>query len=62
MGRHRDDRAIPNLSFMATELMEMVKDKKLNPLITEVLPHTELVEGLKKLQSRHVRVKIIVTF
>ncbi|MGD6834218.1 zinc-binding dehydrogenase [Sutcliffiella halmapala] len=58
----KDERAICNLSFMATELMEMVKDKKLNPLITEVLPHTELVEGLKKLQSRHVRGKIIVTF
>ncbi|MBM7618765.1 NADPH:quinone reductase-like Zn-dependent oxidoreductase [Bacillus tianshenii] len=58
----KDERAIRNLSFMASELMEMIKDKKLNPLITEVLPHTELVEGLKKLQSRHVRGKIIVTF
>lgn len=42
-----DDRAIENLSFMAETLMQMVKEKKLNTLIKEILPHTELVEGLK---------------
>lgn len=57
-----DDRAVGNLSFMAETLMQMVKEKKLNTLIKEILPRTELVAGLKKLQSRHARGKIIVKF
>ncbi|MGD6870701.1 zinc-binding dehydrogenase [Sutcliffiella horikoshii] len=55
-----EDRAVGNLAFMAEELMGMVKDGRLESLVTEVLPREELVEGLKKLQGRHVRGKIIV--
>jgi len=55
-----DDRAVSNLAFMAEELMGMVKDGRLKSLVTKVLPREELVEGLKELQGRHVRGKIIV--
>ncbi|WP_404429938.1 alcohol dehydrogenase catalytic domain-containing protein [Sutcliffiella horikoshii] len=55
-----DDRAVSNLAFMAEELMGMVKDGRLNSLVTKVLPREELVEGLKELQGRHVRGKIVV--
>ncbi|MBM7648485.1 NADPH:quinone reductase-like Zn-dependent oxidoreductase [Bacillus ectoiniformans] len=55
-----DEAAIQNLAFMASELMNMIALKQLDPIITEVLPREELVNGLKKLQGRHVRGKIIV--
>ncbi len=55
-----DDRAVKNLAFMAEELMEMVKDGRLESLVTKVLPCDELVQGLKELQGRHVKGKIIV--
>lgn len=55
-----EDRAVSNLGFMAEELMGMVKDGRLESLVTKVLPREELVEGLKELQGRHVRGKIIV--
>jgi NADPH:quinone reductase-like Zn-dependent oxidoreductase len=55
-----EDRAVSNLALMAEELMGMVKDGRLESLVTKVLPREELVEGLKELQGRHVRGKIIV--
>ncbi|WP_010197667.1 zinc-binding dehydrogenase [Bacillus sp. m3-13] len=55
-----EDRAVSNLAFMAEELMGKVKDGRLESLVSEVIPREELVEGLKKLQGRHVRGKIIV--
>lgn len=55
-----DDQAVSNLAFMAEELMGMVKDGRLESLVTKVLPREELVDGLKELQGRHVRGKIIV--
>ncbi|WP_241773244.1 hypothetical protein [Bacillus sp. LL01] len=55
-----DDRAVSNLAFMAEELMGMVKEGRLDSLVTKVLPREELVEGMKELRGRHVRGKIIV--
>lgn len=55
-----DDRAVSNLAFMAEELMSMVSDGRLESLVTKVLQREELVDGLKELQGRHVRGKIIV--
>ncbi|MCG1021223.1 zinc-binding dehydrogenase [Sutcliffiella horikoshii] len=55
-----EDRAVKNLAFMAEELMGMVKDGRLDSLVTKVLSREELVEGLKELQGRHVKGKIIV--
>lgn len=57
---HSSDKAKENLAFMARTLMEKVSAKQLDPLVNEVLPCAELPAGLKKLQERHVRGKIIV--
>lgn len=56
----KDPRAIQNLAFMAGDLMNMLTTETLDPMISEVLPKEELVNGLKKLQGRHVRGKLIV--
>ncbi|QFT91043.1 Zinc-type alcohol dehydrogenase-like protein [Bacillus sp. THAF10] len=56
----KDERAIRNLAFMAEKLMELVQENKLNTLISNVIERESLVEGLKALQGRHVRGKIIV--
>lgn len=53
-------RARRNLAYMAQELMQRVKDKRLDAMVTEVLSRKELPEGLKKLKGRHVRGKMIV--
>ncbi|MFD2618124.1 zinc-binding dehydrogenase [Terrilactibacillus laevilacticus] len=53
-------RARVNLSFMAKELMDRIKNGTLDPMISEVLPREELPNGLKKVKTRHVRGKIIV--
>jgi len=58
----KDETAIRNLARMAERLMELVADDELDPLIAEVLPAERLAEGLKQVQGRHVRGKLIVTF
>jgi len=57
-----DDRAIRNLGHMASELLQLVATKELDPLVTEEIPATDIVKGLQRLSERHVRGKIIATF
>lgn len=57
-----DDRAIRNLGHMASELLQLVATKELDPLVTEEIPATDIVKGLQRLSERHVRGKIIAKF
>lgn len=58
----QNDRAIRNLGHMASALLDLVQQNKLDPLVTDIIPADQLVEGLKRLAERHVRGKIIATF
>lgn len=57
-----DDRAIRNLGHMASELLQLVATKELDPLVTEEIPAADIVKGLQRLSERHVRGKIIAKF
>ncbi|WP_214810831.1 zinc-binding dehydrogenase [Exiguobacterium sp. s127] len=58
----QNDRAIRNLGQMASALLLLVQQNELDPLVTDIIPADQLVEGLKRLAERHVRGKIIATF
>ncbi|WP_215115432.1 zinc-binding dehydrogenase [Exiguobacterium sp. s80] len=58
----QNDRAIRNLGHMASTLLLLVQQNELDPLVTDIIPADQLVEGLKRLAERHVRGKIIATF
>lgn len=51
-----------DLAVMATDLTTLVAAKKLDPLITQTLPFDQLPLGLKALQARETRGKIVVTW
>ena len=53
-------KAKKNLAFMAKELMLLIKNNELNPMINKVLSNEELPNSLKKLKERHTRGKIII--
>ncbi|MGX8176175.1 zinc-binding dehydrogenase [Exiguobacterium artemiae] len=57
-----NDRAIRNLGLMASELLQLVASKQLDPLVTKVVAGSEIAEYLELLSKRHVRGKIIATF
>lgn len=53
-------KAKKNLAFMAKELMLLIKNNELNPMINKVLSNEELPNALKELKARHTRGKIII--
>lgn len=53
-------RAKKNLAFMATQLMNLIKNNELNPMINQVLSYDQLPDALKELKKRHTRGKIII--
>jgi len=57
-----DDRAIRNLGHMASELLQLIATKELDPLVTEEIPAADIVKELQRLSERHVRGKIIAKF
>ncbi|KRO00737.1 alcohol dehydrogenase [Companilactobacillus kimchiensis] len=61
-GAHQDNNYAQkkDLGVMATELLELVEQDKLDPSITEVLSFDQLVSGLEKLTHRDSVGKIIV--
>ncbi|TVT27719.1 zinc-binding dehydrogenase [Salinicoccus cyprini] len=54
------EKAVKNLAYMASELMQRVAAGNLDPVINEVLPREELPEGLKKVKNNEVDGKVIV--
>jgi NADPH:quinone reductase-like Zn-dependent oxidoreductase len=53
-------KAQEDLSHMASELLELVKQKKLSTMVTETISLEEVPRALEKLSKRHVKGKIIV--
>lgn len=61
-GAHRSnsDSQKSDLGVMASELLKLISQKKLDPCITEVLPFDQLVNGLEKLYLHDTVGKIVV--
>jgi len=53
-------KAKKNLAFMANELMLLIKNNQLNPMINKVVSNENLPYALKELKKRHTRGKIII--
>ena len=54
-----DQIAIQDLGNIAKEMGQLVSEKKVNPMLTEVISLEEIPEGLNRLKRRHVRGKIV---
>ncbi|NET45757.1 zinc-binding dehydrogenase [Okeania sp. SIO2B3] len=54
-----DKKAIKDLGKMAREMGELVRQKKVNSMSTEVISLEEIPEALNRLKGRHVRGKIV---
>ncbi len=48
-----------DLARMATEMIALVAEGKIDPMITQVIALDEIPQGLEQLQTRHVRGKIV---
>ena len=59
--RSRDPRQIADLGRMATELLALIAAGHVDPLVSRVLPRTELVAGLEQLAADQVVGKLVVT-
>ncbi|MBP1154652.1 MULTISPECIES: zinc-binding dehydrogenase [unclassified Paenibacillus] len=55
-----DDRAERDLARMAEEFMKLMLDKKVDPMVNEVISLEQVPEALIRLSQRHVRGKIVV--
>ena len=51
-----------DLGTMASDVLSMVSQGQLDPLITGVLPFSDLVEGLRSLAEHEVTGKLVVDF
>lgn len=47
------------MGHMGVEMMKLVAEKKLDALVSETITLQQVKEGLKKLQERHVKGKIV---
>ncbi|PLS14596.1 zinc-binding alcohol dehydrogenase [Bacillus sp. M6-12] len=56
-----DNRSITDFPIMLDHLLNLVKDKKFDPMISKVISLNELVKYLEKIKEHQVRGKIIVT-
>ncbi|WP_243385551.1 zinc-binding dehydrogenase [Bacillus kexueae] len=54
-----DKEAQIDLKVMGDELLKLVNEKKLNPLVHEIISLHEVPKALQKLSERHVRGKIV---
>ncbi len=54
-----DKKAIKDLGKMAREMGELVRQKKVDSMLTEVISLEEIPEALNRLKGRHVRGKIV---
>ena len=61
-GAHRsgNDRQVRDLGRMTDELLALVSAGKVDPMISKVLPRTELVDGLQQLAADQVVGKLVV--
>jgi len=50
-----------DLAQMATEMIALVADKKIDPMVEQVISLEQIPDGLAQLESRHVRGKIVAT-
>jgi NADPH2:quinone reductase len=48
-----------DLAQMAGEMIALVADKKINPMVEQVIALEDIPAGLAQLESRHVRGKIV---
>lgn len=48
-----------DLANMATEMIALVAEKKIDPMIEQIIGLADIPEGLAQLQTRHVRGKIV---
>lgn len=53
-------KAEEDLAAMADEFMQLMVDKKVSAMVTEVISLEELPSALTRLSERHVRGKIVV--
>ena len=51
-----------DLAKMATEMIALVADKKIDPMIEQTISMEEIPEGLAQLEGRHVKGKIVAEF
>ena len=54
-----DKKAIQDLGKIAREMGKLVSEKKVDPILTEVISLEEIPEALNRLKGRHVRGKIV---
>ncbi len=54
-----DRKAVEDLGIMGNELIQMVANKKINPLLNEVIKLDNVPTTLERLSKRHVRGKIV---
>jgi NADPH:quinone reductase-like Zn-dependent oxidoreductase len=51
-----------DLANMASEMITLVSDKKIDPMIEQTITMEEIPEGLAQLEGRHVKGKIVAEY
>jgi len=62
MAHRADIKAQKHLAEIGDHIMEMLKGNQINPMVSQVIPWTEIPTALETLKGGHVRGKIVAKF